>query len=371
MSRQSLLSFKHNMAWGFVPVLVSMLLSEFAPLGTAIYTGAALGIGFSAYTCRKKESHLPQILLYATTAMLVLLASAHYFHVASCRPQWYPLTLETGTLLLILAFYLNRKPLATHYASPKRKCRPSARSIEATIVSARVVLLFGFLHLLALPFAQTPFRGESDLILHHIAPPAVFVLSILFNQIGISYFNRLMKRTAFVPIVNAEGKVTGKIPAADALNQKQKYMIPFVRVAVTLNGMLYLCPRPQCTPFEKGKTDLPVEGCLLYGETLKQGIHRLVSQVLPEAPLQSLMFNFKYKLDNHVTHRLVYVFTLNIDHECQLRRHEERPGKLWTIPQIEQNLGRNFFCSCFEDEYNRVFSMMDECGGNLSAHGAH
>lgn len=372
MSRQSILSFKYNMAWGFIPVLVSMILSELATLGTAIYAGALLGIVLSAYTFLRKGSHLPQILLYGITAMLVLLAFTYYFYAASCQPQWYSFTLEVGTLLLILLFYLNRKSLKAYYGSSKRKHQSSAQSVEATIVSARVVLLFGAAHLLALLLAGASFfQGESSFILHHVAPPAVFILSILFNQIGISYFNRLMKRTIFIPIVNAEGNVVGKALASDALSKKQKYMIPFVRVAVTLNGMLYLCPRLQCSSFEKGKVDLPVEGYLLYGETLKQGIHRLVRQVLPEISMQDLKFNFKYKLENEMTNRLVYVFTIIVDHESQLKRNKGQAGKLWTIQQIEQNIGQNYFCHCFEDEYNRVFSMIDECGGNFSTHNAH
>lgn len=364
MSRQSILSFKYNMAWGFIPVLLSMLLSEVAPLGTAIYTGALLGVALSAYTFLQKGEHLPQILLYGNTAMLVLLSATHLLYAESCLPQWYPFTLEAGTLLLILAFYLNRRALVAHYTSAARGSnRSPAASIEATVVSARIVLLFGALHLLVLLVTRTPFRGESDFLLHHVAPPMVFVLSILFNQLGISYFNRLMKQTVFVPIVNDRGDVTGKALATDALSRRQPYMVPFVRVAVTLNGMLYLCPRSQDTAFEKGKTDLPVEGCLHYGETLKQGICRLVRQILPEVPLQELKFNFKYTLENEVTHRLVYVFTLTLDHESQLGRQAAQSGKLWTIQQIEQNLGQNFFARCFEDEYNRVFSFIDECGG--------
>lgn len=353
------------MAWGFIPVLLSMILSEFAPLGTAIYAGALLGIVLSVYTFLRKENHLPQILLYGITIMLVILAVTYYFYAASCQPQWYPFTLEVGTLLLILLFYLYRKPLTACYNSKRRS---STKSIEATIVSARVVLLFGAVHLLALLLARASFfQGEANFMLHHVAPPAVFILSILFNQMGISYFNRLMKRTVFVPVVNAEGHVTGKALASDALSKKQKYMIPFVRVAVTLNGMLYLCPRPHSAGFEQGRTDLPVEGFLLYGETLKQGIQRLVRQVLPDISMHDLKFNFKYVLNNEATNRLVYVFTLTLDHESQLGRHKGKHGKLWTIQQIEQNIGQNYFCHCFEDEYNRVFSMIDACRGRKAS----
>lgn len=136
MSRQSILSFKYNMAWGFIPVLLSMLLSEVAPLGTAIYTGALLGVALSAYTFLQKGEHLPQILLYGNTAMLVLLSATHLLYAESCLPQWYPFTLEAGTLLLILAFYLNRRALVAHYTSAARGSnRSPAASIEATVVS--------------------------------------------------------------------------------------------------------------------------------------------------------------------------------------------------------------------------------------------
>lgn len=87
--------------------------------------------------------------------------------------------------------------------------------------------------------------------------------------------------------------------------------------------------------------------------------------------MQDLKFNFKYKLENEMTNRLVYVFTITVDHESQLKRDKGQAGKLWTIQQIEQNIGQNYFCHCFEDEYNRVFSMIDECGGNFSTHNAH
>lgn len=130
MSRQSILSFKYNMAWGFIPVLVSMILSELATLGTAIYAGALLGIVLSAYTFLRKGSHLPQILLYGINAMLVLLAFTYYFYAASCQPQWYSFTLEVGTLLLILLFYLNRKSLKAYYGSSKRSISRRLKALK-------------------------------------------------------------------------------------------------------------------------------------------------------------------------------------------------------------------------------------------------
>ena len=95
-----------------------------------------------------------------------------------------------------------------------------------------------------------------------------------------------MENTAFVPIVNTKGDVIGRSLAVDAINKKNEYINPVVRIAVSHNGMLYLRPRPQRCILDRGKTDIPMECYLLYGETLEQGIVRLVRQAFQHAPIQ-------------------------------------------------------------------------------------
>ncbi len=65
---------------------------------------------------------------------------------------------------------------------------------------------------------------------------------------------------------------------------------------------------PQMQRFEKGKTDILMENYLLYGETLEQGAHRILQEILPSAPPQNLHFCFMYHFENEITNRLVYNF---------------------------------------------------------------
>lgn len=147
-----------------------------------------------------------------------------------------------------------------------------------------------------------------------------------------------MKHTVFIPIVTTKGDVIGKAIASEAINRKNEYINPVIRITVAAHGMLFLLPRPQCCMFEKGKTDLLMESYLLYGETLEQGIKRVLLNTLPTASLQDLHFNFMYHFENEATNRLIYLFTLDLDDDSILCNKKFKGGKLWTFQQIEHNL---------------------------------
>ena len=59
-------------------------------------------------------------------------------------------------------------------------------------------------------------------VLYKVFPPTVFLMSILFNQIAIRFFNHLMSHTEYVPIVNTKGDVIRKTPAIEAVNYKKR-----------------------------------------------------------------------------------------------------------------------------------------------------
>lgn len=363
MGKQRVLSSKFNMSLGYIPVIISILLCEFIMQDIAIYIGTGVGLLFCLYMWLRKGIHVPQIILCCTTGMLLLLAITSFFSSAYCPKEMFPFTLEISAIIPPLIIFLNRKRFLNYHTSQSQKCCRQffAQGAEAAIVSAKVLLIISFLHffiILCTVLVSYPLSSTANYILFRIAPPCVFILSILFNQLGIYYFNNVMKYTLFVPIVNTKGDVIGKAIASEAINQKNDYINPVIRIAVASHGMLFLLPRPQCATLEKGKTDILMESYLLYGENLEQGVERMLKQTLPAAPRQSLHFNFMYHFENEVTNRLVYLFTLDLDDDSILCNKNFKGGKLWTFQQIEHNLQRNFFSSCFECEYEHIKSII-------------
>lgn len=132
-----------------------------------------------------------------------------------------------------------------------------AQGAEAAIVSSRVILIISLLHFLIIFLAvlvSYPLGDTTRHILFYVAPPLVFISGILFNQFGIFYFNIVMNHTVFVPIVNTKGDVMGKAIASEAINRKNDYINPVIRIAVASHGMLFLLPAPNATFSRKIKS---------------------------------------------------------------------------------------------------------------------
>ena len=293
----------------------------------SIYIGAGVGLLFSIYSVRHRGTHVPQIILYCTTGMLLLLSVTTLFLVNYCPRFMLPFTLEISAIIPPFIIYLNRRRFLDYHMSQTQKCCKQlfAQGAEAAIVSARVILIISLLHFLIIFLAiliSHPLGSTTRYILFHVAPPLVFISGILFNQFGIFYFNIVMNHTVFVPIVNTKGDVMGKAIASEAINRKNDYINPVIRIAVASHGMLFLLPRPKCN--------------------------------VPTAPLDRLHFNFMYHFENEATNRLVYLFTLDLDDDSILCNKNFKGGKLWTFQQMEHNLGRNFFSSCLEYEFEHL-----------------
>lgn len=359
MSKCKPLTHQMNLSWGYLPVLITLLLGGCVTQQEALYAGVATGILSSILMWRRKGVHVPPIILYCTTGVLSLLtligvvAPAYYSHVR------FPLLLEAGTLLPVLILFLNRKRFTAYmHLLARRRSKPLLGiGAEATVVSARVTLLVSLLHLAILLIGVAYFRpwGEGTrYILLYMTPMGVFLLSILFNQFGIHYFNHLMKQTVFIPIVDLEGYVIGKRPATEVIGKKSPHLHPVIRVAVASQGMLWLNSRSPYIYSERCLTDFPLECHLLYGETLQQGVSRLLNGVLATNAPYRLRFCRMHPFKNEVVNQLIYLFVLEADEAHLLPNRYMAGGKPWTIRQIEDNLHKGFFSSCFESEYEAV-----------------
>lgn len=364
MGNKEALSSAFNMSLGFIPVIVSMLLCEFISQDLSIYIGTAIGILFSYRGISRRGAHLPNFILYISTAMLVLLSLATLLPGDYVPIGALPLTLEVAILIPMLILYLHKKRFINHYIRQRMQYykRLFAQAAESAVVSARVALILGTLHFITISICIVtvhPLGPTGLLILYHILPPAVFILSITFNQLGINYFNRIMANMEYVPIVNKQGHIIGKTLAVEAINFKNPYINPVIRIAISSHRMLYLCPRSAHAMLDKGKVDVPLECYLRYGETLAECANRMIRNALPEAGDKEPIFTVSYHFENKVTNRLVYLFIIDIEDDSILRDSHLKHGKLWTFQQIEDNIGRHFFSECFEHEYEHLKQVID------------
>lgn len=138
------------MSLGFIPVIISIILCEFITQDMSIYIGAGVGLLFSIYSVRHRGTHVPQIILYCTTGMLLLLSVTTLFLVNYCPRFMLPFTLEISAIIPPFIIYLNRRRFLDYHMSQTQKCCKQlfAQGAEAAIVSARVILIISLLHFL-------------------------------------------------------------------------------------------------------------------------------------------------------------------------------------------------------------------------------
>lgn len=359
MNHKGKLSSEFNISLGFIPVVISILLCEFITQDVAIYIGTIIGLIYIYTSLRRKGSLLPNFILYISTGMLTFLSLATFIPGDYIPAGALPFTLEVSILIPMLILYIHKKRFFKYFRLQIDSCnkRLFAQGAESAIVSARIALIFGTLHFIAISLVmifQPSLSNISHIILFKVLPPSIFILSIAANQIAIHYFNHLMLHTEYVPIVNTKGDVIGKTPAIEAINYKNTYINPVLRVAISTHGKLYLCDRPMTAILDKGKTDVPLECYLRYGESLLEGVDRLIRNTLPEAVDVKPEFNIVYHFENEVTNRLMYLFILEITDDSILCNSRFKNCKIWSFKQIEENLGKNFFSSCFEEEYEHL-----------------
>ena len=365
MRRKGLLSWEFNMSLGFVPVLISILLCEWVGRAIAIAVGIALGLLLSYYYLRHSKRSLPNIILYLSTAILMLIGVADLIFSEGIPSVAYPMTVELSILIPILVLFLHKRRFINAYLNRSKGVDKTrlTQGIESSFVAVNILLLFGLFHFVVIGLALlffSPLGTNWHLVLYQVFPPVIFVLTIIVNQFSLQYFNKIAKQTEYFPIVNSKGGVIGKTLASEVLEGMHKEdLYPVIRIAVLHEGMLFLCERSQNFLLDKGKMDIPCESYLKFGETLEEGCKRLLEKYFPDATGLTPTFSITYRFQNEITSRLIYLFLLDVEDDSLLTNQRFVGGKLWQLQQIEQNIGQDFFSECFENEFDYLKDIID------------
>lgn len=356
MRRRKAIPLAFNMSLGLIPVLLCMVLSEFISDENALYISSLFGLvySFGAFYLSKKKIY--NFILYLSTAILLIFSASALFSIEMFPPGALPFTLEVMTFIMTAILFFGQNFIKKLFNRKKcLRCEDLiSKSLDSNIVSARVISITGILHCIAITLFMMffyPLTEEMNMILFRILPPFLLLLSIVINQIGINYANRVFSDEEEVPIVNEQGTVIGRTYLSEAATYKNTYLNPVIRIAFIYDGMLFLSTRKPTCITESNKTDLPLECYLRFGEKLESGVKRLLHYAYPNGTDLNPRFGIRHTFKNEDTYQLVYLYVAYIKDETLLRSAFFKNGKLWTFQQIEHNLDKNFFNKCFEEEY--------------------
>lgn len=342
------------MAIGFMPLVVSIAISELFDTEVALYAGTAFALLLLFIWHYINKGKTPHFTLYSSIGILTLYSLLAITRILDFEPQWFPFLLEVGIVIPLMLIYQFREKITT-YLYRKNNSSAYKQAAESCLIAIRVLLLFAFIHfiiIVVVEISTLSVVGDASIFwLFRISPIFVFLAAILFNQFGLHYFNKTLANSKYISVVNNKGKVVGKIPRTEAEAFK-KTPSPIIRIIPINNGMIYLSRRPETVVTDKDKIDTPMETFLQFDEKVEAGVKRLMERTFQNIDGLSPQFVIKHSFKTEESNRLIFLFTVDITDNTLFCNSNYTEGKLWSLSQIEQNLDKNYFSDCFEQEYD-------------------
>lgn len=340
---------------GAIPVALLLLINYYLPLYVTLGIGAAfilILLFLSRFYFRKTPTYTLRnsIASYLIIGGVSLIPGVRMFFEGHDS-----LLTEMVVLIVFLSFYLSRRHWRNKIARKRRKYKDYALlqfSFDVSITRVAIFLLA--LHLLIttiylLLFAHYRTAGLDFLIIH-VLLTLFIICQFVYEFIHFRLLRNKLKEEKWLPIINENGGVNGKIAESIAGTEGSKYMYPVVRVALTSQGRIFLGERPEDAIIDPKLLDHPFEANVYFQETLDDAVASAVESN-KDLGLEP-RFMIKYTFQNENAKRLVYLYCINILDHSLLNELKLPDGKWWTSNQVKENLQSGIFSELFEQEFD-------------------
>jgi len=177
------------------------------------------------------------------------------------------------------------------------------------------------------------------------------VLIIVYEQIRLYMIRKYLRQEEWLPVLNENGKVIGRIARSISIASMRKFYHPVVRIVLLHKGMLFLAKRSEEEIVSPEKLDYPFKQYVKYKQSLEDTASEVIQPYI-ESNAVNPRFMVRYTFEDSVVKHLVAVFVVNIPSEDFFIQENMPKGKLWTVKQIEENIGKGLFSDYFEQEFS-------------------
>ncbi len=162
-----------------------------------------------------------------------------------------------------------------------------------------------------------------------------------------------MKGEEWFPLTDETGKITGRGTRKEC-HGGSFLLHPVVHLHIfNSRGELFLQKRSAKKDIQPGKWDTAVGGHITFGEEADQALMREAKEELGIGDFKP-EFCFRYVWESSVERELVYTYRTTYDGKIIPDVSELDGGRFWTIPEIEEQLGKNVFTPNFEKEFPMI-----------------
>jgi hypothetical protein len=339
-----------NPALGLLPLLVFSFLIGSVDMRLSIAIALVLSIAGLFVVNRHSR------LIYHVSA--IALSIALIWSIFTVADIYYFDKFVVVEIIFVLSLIIVRlvRPKIVHRSA--KRDNPIARSYLSESFRVAFQTQYGLLvHLMFVLFLYV-FRATSSYMFMMMAElitcQVILITIIVVQEVRLRIVDKKLQGEQWLPIVNEDGAVTGRVAKSVAREMNKKYMHPIVRIALIYDGKMYLQERKLSYLVSPGRLDYPFEKYVLFKHEISTTVRECVQKLCGvEVPVRFLL---KYVFENELVKRLIFLYVSDIEDEDIFNSFNLNGGKLWTLPQIEDNMGTNTFSECFELEYEYLKS---------------
>jgi isopentenyldiphosphate isomerase/intracellular septation protein A len=351
------LSLLKKMLPGLIPLLIFILADEI--WGTMVGLYVALGFGIAEFLFYYIRDKIIDRFILLDTLLLVVLGAISIIFENDVFFKIKPALIE-AILLAVIGFSLwgpknIMMAMSERYIGEIRMNPLQEKSMRNNMLG---IFWITVIHIILVLISAFYMSKEAWFFisggLYYIFFGLFFAFILLKNRLEI----RKYKDEEWFPIVNNEGRVTGKAPRSVCHDGKSMLLHPVIHLHIfNKAGKLYLQKRSMNKDTQPGRWDTSVGGHIGQGETVTQA---LIRETREEVGLEGFtsMFLGSYIWESSHERELVNAFSTVSEASLKIDRDEIDDGRFWSLQEIRNNLGKEVFTPNFEHEFRMLISKL-------------
>ena len=350
-----------NQALGILPLLLFLLLDNYISYLQA-YTVSAIFCVLSMFVFHilRKDKIYSFMLLPSFLTLILYAFFLIFMRVEEVLAVYTPLITEILLIIVLTVVKIVKKPLLHRVRDAQHPAYEKTHNLTMLNEFFFIAQLFRnlyILHLLGIAFYNILPEEMKDIrfnrFLYRDMGLIIGVAVIVYEQIRLLMVRGRLKKEMWLPVLNDKGSVIGCIAYSVSRLLPKKYYHPIVRIALVHKGMLYLAKRNEYAYVSASMIDYPFYRYVLFRQSIEaaaqeavEGLKTLVGKIQPRLLI-------RYTFENERVKHQVSLFVICIQDEQVIEQYKQvQDGKLWSIQQIEENLGKGIFSVYFEREFS-------------------
>lgn len=356
MKGKGKISYWMNPAWGLLPFLLYALLVNFMNFKYALLYCFIVAVASLFFLpCFFKHKVFP-FFLFVSIGILALNYLLSLLPFSLNGRFWIRLFPEFSILILMCLILFNRHRFVKWMYQVQERYLPFSikSSFYETFFLFRILKHFIIIYLVIVLSYFIFFSDYHAPELHRFMFGELRFLMILivivFSLVRLYWLNRRFRNEDWLPIIDEDAQVIGKIARTVSYQFKEKYLHPHLRILVFHKGKIYLQMRDSHRLSDIKGYDTPLAQDLCYLQDFTGGVNELMHKAGLPSGLHPKFFT-RYIFERKQLRRMVFLYTLIVSDDSFLSDKFFRKGKLWTEQEIDNNIGKGVFAEVFEEEY--------------------